>query len=188
MRRNLVLLGMVIAAATPALAQSTQGQFGLDAMIAPTTSFGAAYYVTDGLSLRPWLGLGYSDFSGFYANAGAQLRYELSARNRLSPYVSATAQFSHYGSTAVVPRGGSTTGQPLAAPDNLGQLGAGFGVRYSVSGSLALFGEGRVMYATSPVGAEGTGWTTVSVNDQTRVDAMIGLTYFIGGGRGHGRP
>ena len=46
-------------------------------MVAPTTGLGFAYYVTDGLSLRPWVGLGYSDYSGVYANVGAQLRWEI---------------------------------------------------------------------------------------------------------------
>jgi hypothetical protein len=33
------------------------------------------------------------------------------------------------------------------------------------------------MYATSPMGAYGTGWSTVGINDQTRVDVVLGLTY-----------
>ena len=180
MRRNIALLGLVLAAASPALAQSNQGAFGLDAMVAPTTSFGFAYYVTDGLSLRPWLGLGYSDYSGFYANVGAQLRYEFSAASRLSPYFSATAQYSHYGNSGVTQ--GSTTGTtaypPLVLDSDVGQLGAGAGLRYRLSGSLALFTEGRVMYATSPMGSYGTGWSSVDINDRTRVDAVLGLTYF----------
>lgn len=179
MRRNTVLLGLALATASPALAQSNRGAFGLDAMVAPTTSFGFAYYVTDGLSLRPWLGLGYSDYSGFYANAGAQLRYELTADSRLSPYLSATAQYSHYGNSGMTPAGptGSARYQTLAVQSDLGQLGAGAGLRYRLSHSLALFAEGRAMYATSPMGSLGTGWSTVGLNDRTRVDAVLGLTY-----------
>ncbi len=110
MRRTGVLLGLALAAASPALAQSNQGAFGLDAFVAPTTGLGFSYYITDGLSLRPWLGLGYSDYSGFYANVGAQLRYEFRADSRLSPYLSATAQYSHYGNSGVTQ--GATTGTP----------------------------------------------------------------------------
>ena len=179
MRRNIALLGLVLAAASPALAQSNQGAFGLDAMVAPTTGFGFAYYVTDGLSLRPWLGLGYSDYSGFYANVGAQLRYEFTADSRLSPYLSATAQYSHYGNSGVTQAGTTATAyQPLVLDSDVGQLGAGAGLRYRLSGSLALFTEGRVMYATSPMGSYGTGWSTVGINDRTHVDAVLGLTYF----------
>jgi len=153
MRRTIVFLGLAAAAASPVLAQSNRGAFGLDAMVAPTTSLGFAYYVTDGLSLRPWLGLGYSDYSGFYANVGAQLRYEFTAQSRLSPYLSATAQYSHYGNSGV----GATAYQPLVLESDFGQLGAGAGLRYRLSGSLALFTEGRVMYATSPMGPYGRG-------------------------------
>jgi hypothetical protein len=179
MRRNIVLLGLALAAASPALAQSNRGAFGLDAMVAPTTSFGFAYYVTDGLSLRPWLGLGYSDYSGFYASVGAQLRYELTADSRLSPYLSATAQYSHYGNSGATPivTTGSAAYQPLVFSSDLGQFGAGAGLRYRLSDSLALFAEGRAMYATSPMGSLGMGWSTVGINDRTRVDAVLGLTY-----------
>ena len=180
MRRTLAILGLALATAGPALAQSSsnRGAFGLDAFVAPTTGLGFSYYITDGLSLRPWLGLGYSDYSGFYANVGAQLSYEFTRDGPLSPYLSATAQYSHYGNSGVTQ--GVTTGtgyQPVVLDSDIGQLGAGAGLRYRVSGSLALFTEGRVMYATSPMGAYGTGWSSIDVNDQTRVDIVLGLTY-----------
>ena len=179
MRRDIALLGLVLAAASPALAQSNRGALGLDAFVAPTTGVGFSYYITDGLSLRPWLGLGYSDYSGFYANVGAQLRYEFNAGSALAPYLSATAQYSHYGNSGVTqaPTTGTTVYQPLVLESDFGQFGAGAGLRYRLSGSLALFTEGRVMYATSPMGAYGTGWSTVGINDQTRVDVVLGLTY-----------
>jgi hypothetical protein len=179
MRRNIVLLGLAMAGAVPGFAQSNRGAFGLDAMVAPTTSLGFAYYVTDGLSLRPWVGLGYSDYSGFYANVGAQLRYEINADGRLSPYLSATALYSHYGNSGTTPimTTGSSAYQTLAVPSNLGQLGGGAGLRYRLSRSLALFAEARAIYATSPRGSLGTGWSTVGINDRTRVDGVLGLTY-----------
>jgi hypothetical protein len=180
MRRTLALLGLALAAASPALAQSpsNRGAFGLDAFVAPTTGLGFSYYVTDGLSLRPWLGLGYSDYSGFYANVGAQLRYEIGADRVFAPYVSATAQYSHYGNSGVTQGGmAGTAYQPAVLEGDLGQFGAGAGLRCRVSGSLALFTEGRVMYATSPMGAYGTGWSSIDVNDRTRVDVVLGLTY-----------
>ena len=181
MRRNTVLLGIMLAAASPALAQSNRGAFGLDAFVAPTTGLGFSYYITDGLSLRPWLGLGYSDYSGFYANVGAQLRYEIGSDRTFAPYLSATAQYSHYGNSGVTqaPTTGTTVYQTPVLESDFGQLGAGAGLRYRVSGSLALFTEGRVMYATSPMGAYGTGWSSIGVNDQTRVDVVLGLTYHI---------
>jgi hypothetical protein len=179
MRRTIVILGLAAATAGPALAQSNRGALGLDAFVAPTTGVGFSYYITDGLSLRPWLGLGYSDYSGFYANVGAQLRYELGADSVLAPYLSATAQYSHYGNSGVTqaPTTGTTAYQPLVLDSDFGQFGAGAGLRYRISGSLALFTEGRVMYATSPMGSYGTGWSTVEINDRTRLDVVLGLTY-----------
>src|SRR5512135_2765155 len=103
MRRTIVFLVLAAAAAAPVFAQHNQGAFGLDAFVAPNTGIGFSYYITDGLSLRPWLGLGYSDYSGFYANLGAQLSYEFTRSGRLSPYLAASAQYSHYGNSGYVP-------------------------------------------------------------------------------------
>jgi hypothetical protein len=179
MRKTGIVLGLALALASPALAQSNRGAFGLDAMVAPTTGVGFAYYVTDGLSLRPWLGLGYSNYSGFFANIGAQLRFETAAMSRLSPYLSATAQYFHQGSvpvTVTAPSG--TSGAPvLALQSDAGLFGAGAGLRYRVGKDLALFTEGRVMHSTAPMGSYGTGWGTIGINDQTHVDVVLGLTY-----------
>src|SRR5512143_616534 len=102
MRRTIVFLVLAAAAGGPVFAQHNQGAFGLDAFVAPNTGLGFSYYFTDGLSLRPFLGLGYSDYSGFYANVGAALTYEFARRDsRLSPYLSASAQYSHYGNSSV---------------------------------------------------------------------------------------
>ena len=186
MRRTLALLGLVAATASPALAQANRGSFGLDAMVAPTTGLGFAYYVTDGLSLRPWVGLGYSGYSGVYANVGAQLRWEIAADSRWSPYVSATALYSHNGAVSMTPTSPTgTTGRPntgagyhqFSVQSNAGQFGAGAGLRRRVSQSLALFAEGRLMYATYPMGTSGTGWSTSRINDNTRAEAVLGLTY-----------
>jgi hypothetical protein len=181
MGRKIALLGLALASASPALAQSNQGAFALDAFFAPTTGLGFAYYLTDGLSLRPWLGLGYSDYGGFFANVGAQLRYEFAADATVSPYLSASAQYSHNGSLPVATPGPAGTGnaryEQLAMQSDAGQFGAGGGVRVRLSRSLALFGEGRVLYTTYPMGSYGTGWSTVQLGDQSRAEAVFGLTY-----------
>jgi len=179
MRRTFALLALALALAGPALAQSNRGSFGLDAMVAPTTGLGFAYYVTDGLSLRPWLGLGYSDYNGFYASVGAQLRYEFVASEALSPYLSATAQYSHNGAVPTAPAGSAGTSryQQLTVESHAGQFGGGAGLRFRLSSSLALFGEGRVMYTTYPMGTAGTGWSTTQINANTRAEAVLGLTY-----------
>jgi len=178
--RSAIVALVLAAAATPVFAQSSRGAFGLDAFVAPNTGFGFSYYVTDGLSLRPWLGLGYSDYSGFYANVGAALSYEFTRNSRLAPYLSASAQYSHYGNSGVT-QGPSygTAYQPYVLDSNIGQVGAGAGVRYRVADSLALFAEGRAMYGTSPMGSYGLGWSSIEVNSRTHVDAVLGLTYFL---------
>jgi hypothetical protein len=110
---------------------------------------------------------------------GAQLSYEFTRDGRLSPYLSATAQYSHYGNSGFTQSStaGTTLYQQAVLDSDVCQLGAGAGLRYRVSGSLALFAEGRVMYATSPMGAYGYGWSSIEVNDRTRVDAVLGLSY-----------
>jgi hypothetical protein len=186
MRRKGFLLGLVLAAASPALAQSNQGSFGLDAMVAPTTGVGFAYYMTDGLSLRPWLGLGYSDLGGWYANVGAQLRWEITPAGGWSPYLAGSALYSHNGTVAMTPASPTgSTGRPatgsgyqqFSVQSNAGQFGIGAGLRRRMSRSLALFAEGRLMYTTYPMGTAGTGWATTQVNDNTRAEAVLGLTY-----------
>src|SRR5512135_696307 len=134
MRRTIVFLVLAAAAAAPVFAQHNQGAFGLDAFVAPNTGLGFSYYVTDGLSLRPFLGLGYSDYSGFYANVGAALTYEFTRASRLAPYLSASAQYSHYGNSGVTQGAAyGTAYQPYVLDGNIGQFGAGAGVRYRVS-------------------------------------------------------
>jgi len=186
MRRTLAVLWLAAVVASPAFAQASRGSLGLDAMVAPTTGLGFAYYVTDGLSLRPWVALGYSDYSGVYANVGAQLRWELAADSRWSPYVSASALYSHNGAVSVTPTsptgipGRPDTGseyQPYSVQSNAGQFGIGAGLRRRMSRSLALFAEGRLMYTTYPMGTAGTGWSTARIDDNSRAEAVVGLTY-----------
>jgi hypothetical protein len=181
MRRVIVFLVLAAATSAPVFAQHNQGAFGLDAFVAPNTGLGFSYYLTDGLSLRPFLGLGYSDYSGFYANVGAALSYEFARRDsRLSPYLAASAQYSHYGNSGATQGAAyGTAYQPYVLDSNIGQLGAGAGLRYRVSDDFALFAEGRAMYATSPMGPYGLGWSSIEVNNRTHVDAVLGLTYFM---------
>lgn len=176
-RAVFAFLGVLVA--SPALAQASKGAFGVDAMIAPTTRLGLAYYLTDGLSLRPWLGLGYSSQSGFFANVGAQLRYELASGWTLSPYLSASAQYSHSDGAAIVEpdASGPTRGPQLAVQANGGQFGAGAGLRYRVASDLSLFGEGRVVYATYPIGEIRRGWSTFDINERAYGEVVLGVSY-----------
>jgi hypothetical protein len=193
MRKTIVFLGLALAAAGTASAQPTRGAFAVDAIVAPTTSIGFGYYITEGLSIRPWLGIGYSDYGGFFANASAQLRFEPKPSSTLAPYVSLTAQYSHQGTEGVTQGaggiyqspsgtrqvGGSPTGtyQQYTVQSDFAQVGGGAGLRYRLGHSVSLFAEGRIMYSTSSMGSYNTGWSTIGINDQTRAEVVLGLTY-----------
>jgi hypothetical protein len=181
MRTTIASLALVLGLAGNALAQGNQGAFAIDGMFAPTTRLGFGYYVTDGLSLRPWVGVGYSDYQGFFANVGTQLRFEFAPDSELSPYLSGVAQYTHNGAAPVAAPAGQTGAggayQPVAIQSNYGELGAGAGVRYRISRSVSAFGEARVVHATAPYGSYGSGWSTIAVNDQTRAQVVLGVTY-----------
>ncbi len=178
MRTTALALGLTLGLAGPSLAQSNRGAFAVDAMIAPTTGLGFAYYVTDGLSLRPWLGLGYSDYQGFFANVGAQLRYEVGSGWAVSPYLSASAQYTHSETSAIAsPPYGSAGGSEIALQGSGGQFGAGAGLRFRVASSLSLFAEGRVLHATYPIEDFKRGWSTFDLNDRTRGEVVLGVSY-----------
>jgi hypothetical protein len=50
-------------------------------------------------------------------------------------------------------------------------------VRLRASSSLALFAEGRVVYATYPIGELRRGWSTFDINDRARGEVVLGLSY-----------
>ena len=81
------------------------------------------------------------------------------------------------GAVPTAPAGSSGTSryQQLTGEGNAGQFGGGAGLRYRLSSSLALFGEGRVMYSTFPT--RSYGWSSAALNDNTRVEAVLSLTY-----------
>lgn len=180
MRTTALALGLTLGLACPSLAQSNRGAFALDAMVAPTTGLGFAYYVTDGLSLRPWLGLGYSDYQGFFANVGAQLRYEFGTGWTVSPYLSGSAQYSHSEASALV----EPSYRASASPEQVfvgsgGLFGAGAGLRYRVASELSLFAEGRLLYATYPIGELQRGWSTFDINERAYGEVVLGVSYLI---------
>ena len=67
--------------------------------------------------------------------------------------------------------------QPYSVQSNAGQFGVGAGLRRRMSRSLALFAEGRVMHTTYPMGTTGTGWSSTQINENSRAEAVVGLTY-----------
>jgi hypothetical protein len=180
MRRTISVLALSLGAALPASAQtSNRGAFAVDAMFAPTAGLGLGYYVTDGLSLRPWLGLGYSSHQGFFANVGGQLCYELGSGWTVSPFLSVSAQYSHSDAAALAqPARGGTSGSPRPVTQGSGaQLGAGAGLRLRVSSDISLFGEGRLVHTTYPIGELRRGWTTFGVGERSYGQIVLGVSY-----------
>jgi hypothetical protein len=177
---SLALAGTAFAQ-VPGSRSSNQGSFAVDAMVAPTTGFGFGYYLTDGLSLRPWLGLGYADAGGFFANVGAQLQYEFGTDWKVSPYLSASGLYSHNPSYGYAPqqgRPGAPGAQQVGYSADGGQFGAGAGLRFRVASSFSLFAEGRALYTTYSMGSlQQQGWGSFGMGDHTHGEFVLGLSY-----------
>jgi hypothetical protein len=163
----------LLSLSAPAMAQE-RGSLALDAMTTPGRHFGVGYYITDGLSLRPSLGAGYSAQYGTTFNLGADLRWELLPRSRFSPYF--TAGFNYLRDPALVQY--DSSGSPLlAANPNVARYGAGLGLRTRLKYRLSLVGEGRVMNsAFRDVPANGF-YGQQSLQTGAHFEAALGLSY-----------
>jgi hypothetical protein len=136
--RSLVALAF-LSLAVPAAAQQ-RGSFALDAMTTAGRHFGAGYYITDGLSLRPSLGFGYAQGYGTTFNLGTDVRYEFLTSGRISPYLAASYNYmrSPYLSTSV-------NGVVRSDESNVARWGGGGGLRGRINDRFSLFADGRVM-------------------------------------------
>lgn len=179
--RAAVALLVGLGTAGPVLAQSNRGGIALDALVAPTTGLGFGYYVTDGLSLRPWLGIGYSDYQGLYADVGAQLRYELATGWTVSPYLSASALYSHREAAAIAEpaRPRARSDQELVLQGSGGRFGTGAGLRIRVTREVSLIAEGRVIYASYPIGELRRGWSSFEIGDRSYGEVVLGVSYLL---------
>jgi hypothetical protein len=163
----------LLSLSAPAMAQE-RGSLALDAMTMPGRHFGVGYYITDGLSLRPSLGAGYSAQYGTTFNLGADLRWELLPGSRFSPYF--TAGFNYLRDPSLVQY--DSSGSPLLATNpNVARYGAGLGLRTRLKYRLSLVGEGRVMNsAFRDVPANGF-YGQQSLRAGAHFEAALGLSY-----------
>ena len=83
----------VLGLAAPVFAQQS-GSVALDATTAYGRTFGAGFYVSDHLSLRPSLGFGYSGNSGAVFNVGSEVRWDFHNQSRFTPYTGGTSASS----------------------------------------------------------------------------------------------
>jgi hypothetical protein len=131
----------LLVLSVPAMAQD-RGSFVLDAMTTPGRHFGLGYYLTDGLSVRPSLGVGYSDLYGTSFDLGVDLRWEMAPGHRVSPY--ATGGINYFREPYLQQI--DATGSPLTtASQDMTRYGAGLGVRARLKYNISLVAEGLVM-------------------------------------------
>jgi hypothetical protein len=164
---SLALLGL----SSGAMAQD-RGSLAFDLMTTPGRHVGFGYYITDGLSLRPSLGIAFSSQFGTEFNLGADLRYEFLQTSRLSPY--ATAGFNYQRSPYIVQYDSSGSLLPDAG-SNIARYGAGVGLRARLKYHLSVVGEGRVM--NSELRDVPGGYGQQAVRDGAHFEAAVGVSY-----------
>jgi hypothetical protein len=149
-----------------------RGSVVLDAMTTPGRHVGVGFYITDGLSLRPSLGFGYDGQYGTTFNLGADLRWEVRAGNRVSPYL--TAGFNYLRSPYVVQY---DSGGSLTADSNVARYGAGLGLRTRIKYGLSAVAEGRVMNSELRSASGGSFYGQQSVQSGAHFEGILGLSY-----------
>jgi len=163
---SLALLGL----SSGAMAQD-RGSLAFDLMTTPGRHVGVGYYITDGLSLRPSLGVAFSSQYGTEFNLGTDLRWEFLTSRRLSPY--ATAGFSYMRNPFLVQYDSSGSLLPSAG-SNIARYGAGVGLRARLKYHLSVVGEGRVMNSELRDVPGGYGQT---VRNGAHFEAALGVSY-----------
>jgi hypothetical protein len=165
----------LLCLAAPAMAQE-KGSFALDAMTTSGRHFGLGYYVADGLSVRPSLGVGYADGYGMSFNLGASLRWELMPHSRVSPY--ATASFNYLRDPYLVPY--DPNGLTLTnTTSDVTRYGGGLGVRAQLMYKLSLVAEGLVMNsAFHDAVIPGVG-SVQTVQPGAHFEGAIGISYVL---------
>lgn len=159
---SLVLLGLPVSA----LAQE-RGSLVVDAMTTPGRHFGLGYYLTDALSLRPTLGIGYSGTYGTTVNLGTDLRYDLLPGRRVNPYLTAGFNFVRNSTLMRYDTSGS-----LLPDTSAMRYGGGVGLRAFIAHGFSLVGEGRAMNSELQ-----TSFAGPTIHDGAHFEAAVGLSY-----------
>lgn len=193
MRRSLLPI-LVVSLSTTAFAQDPdpyageprpttvaptgqKGTISIDAMTTPGRHFGMGFYITDHLSLRPTLGLGYSDFSGMLVNVGADLRYDFTPDHDWSLYALGSV-FYQGGEDATYigpPMPGARTFQSVSS-DGM-YYGAGLGVRRRIGDRFSVMLDGRYLHTANSVPQSSFG--QYSFDEQNSVVASLGVSFYL---------
>src|SRR5262245_54015190 len=164
---SLALVGMSSAAAA-----QDRGSLALDLMTTAGRHVGFGYYLTDGLSLRPSFGVGFSS-QGTEINVGTDLRFEPWSRQRISPY--ATAGFHYLQSPYLIQYDASGSVLPEAS-SGTARFGGGVGVRAHLKYGLSAVAEGRVMNSELRDVTVG-GLYGQAVRNAAHFEAAVGVSY-----------
>jgi hypothetical protein len=157
-----------------------KGTISIDAMTTPGRHFGMGFYVTDHLSLRPTIGLGYSDFSGMMVNVGADLRYDFSPDRDWSLYAMGSAYYEGGNDPVYSSRPPTGSGYQdytsVSSYDGF-YYGAGLGVRRRVGDRFAVMLDGRYLHTANSV--SGSSFGLYAIDGQNSVVASLGLSFYL---------
>lgn len=171
--RSLVVSLAFIGLAVPAAAQQ-RGSLALDAMTTPGRHFGAGFYITDALSLRPSLGFAYSGQYGATFNLGTDVRYEFLTGSRVTPYVAGS--YNYLRSPYLTQSVGSVVRTDAS---NVARFGGGGGMRTRITDRFSLFADGRVMNSQIR-NAPGNAFGTQQVAENgAHFEGALGLTFLL---------
>jgi hypothetical protein len=179
MRRSWLVI-LAVLASSSAFAQQ-QGTIALDAMTTPGRHFGLGFYVTDHLSLRPSLGIGYSNYSGTFVNAGADLRYEITPDHDWSVYATASGYYQSGGavyspSVAGYPGGNGSSAAVVTDQGNF-QYGGGVGVRRRIHERFAAMLDCRYLHASDLRYATSSSLGQFHLDGQNQILASLGVSF-----------
>jgi hypothetical protein len=194
MRRSLLSL-LALSLATAAYAQQSdpydpdgrpptvaptgqKGTISIDATTTPGRHFGMGFYVTNHLSIRPTLGIGYSDFTGVTVNVGTDLRYDFTPDRDWSLY--AMGSVFYQGGNAADPTRSGYPGYPAyvtgSGYDGL-YYGAGLGMRRRITDRFAVTIDGRYLHTANTV--SGSSFGQYNIDGQNSVVAALGVSFYL---------
>jgi hypothetical protein len=169
---SFVLLGL----AAPAFAQQS-GSVALDATTAYGRTFGAGFYVSDHLSVRPSLGFAYSGVEGSVFNLGGEVRWDFHNASRFTPYTAASYNYmrSPY-LTGFDPSGLAV----LSERSNVSRYGAGLGVRTRITDRLSVIADGRMMNsAVRDVAGSGALYRQRALERGAHFEGALGVSFLL---------
>jgi hypothetical protein len=168
----------VLACAGPALAQEFgPGSVTVDATTAYGRTFGAGFYVSNHLSLRPSLTGGHNAIDGTYFNLGSEVRWDFPNQSRFTPYTAASFNYMRSPSvSSYLPSGLAL----LSERSDVMRYGGGVGVRTRINDRLSVIADGRMMNsAIRDVSAVGAFGTQRAVEDGLHFEGALGLSFLL---------